>query len=65
MIRVNGEAEEHEAGMTVATLLRRLGFTFPLLVVRLDGRLVERSAYPATPVDDGADVQVLHLLAGG
>ncbi|HUT78983.1 MAG TPA: sulfur carrier protein ThiS [Polyangia bacterium] len=65
MIRVNGDAMEHEAGLTVAGLLKRRGFTFPLLVVRIDGRLVERAAYAVTSVDDGADVQVLHLLAGG
>jgi thiamine biosynthesis protein ThiS len=65
MIRVNGEAMEHEAGLTVAGLLKRRGFTFPLLVVRIDGRLVERGAYAATEVDDGADVQVLHLISGG
>lgn len=65
MIRVNGEAMEHEAGLTVAGLLQRRGFAFPLLVVRIDGRLVERGAFSTTPVPDGADVQVLHLMSGG
>lgn len=65
MIRVNGDSVAHENGLTVAGLLEKRRFTFPLLVVRIDGRLVERDAYATTPVEDGADVQVLHLLAGG
>jgi len=65
MIRVNGESMTHEQGLTVADLLEKRGFTFPLLVVRIDGRLVERGAYADTRVEDGADVRVLHLLAGG
>ncbi len=65
MVRVNGEAFEHEAGLTVAGLLERRRFTFPLLVVRIDGRLVERGSYADTPVEDGSDVQVLHLMSGG
>lgn len=65
MIRVNGEAAEYTDGLTVAGLIAQRGFAFPLLVVRIDGRLVERGAYDITPIDDGAEVQVLHLLAGG
>jgi thiamine biosynthesis protein ThiS len=65
MIRVNGERVEHEAGLTVAGLLERMRFTFPLLVVRIDGRLVERGTYDASVIEDGAEVQVLHLMSGG
>ncbi len=51
--------------MTVQDVLDDRRFTFPLLVVRLDGVLVPRGTYSGTDVADGADVDVLHLMSGG
>jgi sulfur carrier protein len=65
MITVNGQASKHRPGMTVRQLLEEKSFVFPLLVVRIDGELVARDAYDKTPVPDGAEVQVLHLMSGG
>ncbi len=65
MIKVNGEPLEHRPGMTVRDALRARNFIFPLLVVKIDGELVPRAAYDSRVVDDGADVQVVHLMSGG
>ena len=65
MITVNGDPLEHAPGMTVRSLLKAKGFVFPLIIVRIDGELVAREAFDQTPVPDGADVQVLHLMSGG
>ncbi len=65
MINVNGDPHPHHAGMTVRALLKEKGFVFPLLVVRINGELVDREAFDRTPIPDGADVQVLHLMSGG
>ena len=65
MITVNGDPHPHQAGMTVRVLLEQKGFVFPLLVVRINGELVDREAFDRTPIPDGADVQVLHLMSGG
>lgn len=65
MIHVNGEPLAHQSGMTVDDVLKARNYTFKLLVVRIDGTLVPRKAYPATEVPDGADMQVLHMMAGG
>lgn len=65
MLIVNGEPMEWRMGMTVRDVLRERGYVFPLLIVRIDGRLVERTAYDATPVPDGSEVDVLHLMSGG
>lgn len=56
---------EWRMGMTVRDVLRERGYVFPLLIVRIDGRLVERTAYDTTPVPDGSEVDVLHLMSGG
>jgi thiamine biosynthesis protein ThiS len=65
MIQVNGKPVEWKAGTTVASLLRQMKFTHPLLVVSINGVHVHKPAYPHTPVPDHADVRVLHLSQGG
>ena len=65
MIHVNGEPLTHQPGMTVDDVLKSRNYTFRLLAVRIDGTFVPRRAYPATEVPDGADVQVIHMMAGG
>lgn len=66
MILVNGKFEvEWEEGMTVSRLLTRLKFSFPLIIVSVDGVLVPREDYAVWPVADGARVQVIHMTAGG
>jgi sulfur carrier protein len=66
MIRVNDKFEiEWEQGMTVERLLEQLKFSFPLIVVSIDNVLVSRDEYATRLVPDGAQVQVLHMTAGG
>ena len=66
MICVNGKFEvDWEAGMTVTQLLARLKFSFPLLIVSVDGELVPKEEYATRQVPDEAEVKVLHMTAGG
>jgi len=51
--------------MTVDDVLKSRSYQFRLLAVRIDGTFAPRKAYPATEVPDGADVQVIHMMAGG
>jgi thiamine biosynthesis protein ThiS len=65
MILLNGRKAEWEAGMTVASLIRKKNYTFPLLVVSIDGKHVPPKKYEATSIPDESDVRVLHLGQGG
>jgi sulfur carrier protein len=66
MIRVNGQYDvEYVHGMTVQDLLATLKFSFRMIVVKVDGRVVLRKDYATTEVPDGAEVQALHLISGG
>jgi sulfur carrier protein len=66
MIRVNDKFEiEWEEGLTVTRLLEQLRFSFPLIIVSVDGVLVPKDEYATRQVPDGAQVKVLHLVAGG
>jgi sulfur carrier protein len=64
-MKVNGNDVEFEKGMTVASLLARMGFVFPLLVIRVNGTLVARDAYDRTPLSRDDVVDVVHLMSGG
>jgi sulfur carrier protein len=65
MLKVNGEPLEYENGMTVADVLQRRRFIFRMLAVWINGVFVPRNAYASTPVPDGAEVQVIHMISGG
>jgi len=66
VIRVNEQLTvPWRAGMTVETLLQACGFTFPLVVVSVNGAVVPREQYPTATVSSGDEVRVLHLVAGG
>ncbi len=65
MICVNQEEMEWEAGMTIQDVLDRRRYTFPMIVVKVDGELVPKEAYASYELRDGADVKVIHLISGG
>jgi sulfur carrier protein len=54
-----------EEGLTVSALLERFRYTFPLIVVKIDGEVIPPVEYPTRAIPDGADVRVIHLVAGG
>jgi len=58
--------EEFERShLTVSDLLKIKNFTFKLLIVRINGKLIQKSDYEIAPVTEGDDVQVLHMISGG
>lgn len=66
MIKVNGEAAVWREGMTVQDVLDYKNFTFRMISVWIDGVAVpDRELYPTTPVPDGSDVEVIHMISGG
>ena len=65
MITLNNREYPFSPGMTIQSLLKEKNFVFPLLIVKLNGRVVEDADFAATAVSDGDNVAVVHLLAGG
>ncbi len=65
MIHVNAEEMEWETGMTVQDVLDRRKYTFPLIVVKVNGELVHKQDFDSYQVPDEADVWVIHLISGG
>lgn len=66
MIKVNGEDAAWREGMTVQDVLDDKNFTFRMISVWIDGVAVpSRELYATTPVPDGSDVDVIHMISGG
>lgn len=53
------------AGMTVRDVLTAMRYTFPHIIVVINGAVVRHDAYDTTTVPDQADVRVVHMIAGG
>lgn len=52
-------------GMTVRDIIQQMNYTYPQLVVSVDGTVVLSDAYASTEVPADADVRIIHLMAGG
>ena len=40
-------------------------FTFPKIIVKVNGKHIEKEEYATTVINDGDNVEMIHLLAGG
>lgn len=63
---INGIAEElPTTDATVAGVLAAKHWSFPLIIVKVNGVLVRRDAWEQTTVSDGDVVEATHLMSGG
>lgn len=65
MITLNNRDCQWEEGLTVQHLLAIKKYTFPKIIVQINGVYVPSEAYADTVIHDGDDVKAIHLLAGG
>ncbi|MBQ6440459.1 MAG: sulfur carrier protein ThiS [Mogibacterium sp.] len=52
-------------GMTIQDVIEESRFTWPNLVVVLNGKVIKPEDYDGTLIDVRDDLEVIHLLAGG
>ena len=66
-LRINGEPLEVPGGLTVDQLLAHLGRDPSVsgVAVAVDERVVRRSAWTETTVEDGARVEIITAAQGG
>jgi sulfur carrier protein len=64
-ITVNGNTVEWEKDLTITALLKKMNYTFRMLVIKLNGTLIKKDQYETTLIPAGADVAVIHLISGG
>jgi sulfur carrier protein len=65
-IILNNRLEEFAGtSMTVRELLNEKNFSFKMLVIKINNKLVRKEQYDVTSVKEGDDVSILHLISGG
>lgn len=65
MIKLNNRDCEWQEGLTVEELMQRKNYTYARIVVLLNAELVPEENYVSTIIHDGANVEAIHLMAGG
>jgi sulfur carrier protein len=65
IVIVNGEPREVPEEATVANLVEQLSAPPRGVAVAIDGEVVPRGRWTATPVPDGARVEVVAAIQGG
>jgi thiazole synthase/sulfur carrier protein len=64
-LTVNKKTVDYVEDETIQDLLTRLKFTFPLVIVKLNGKHVSRDRYSDVFIPKDADIQVIHMISGG
>jgi len=61
----NKEVSMAGESFSVRELLNLMHFTFPMIVVKINGRLVKKEDYDRVFIGDGDNVEAIHLISGG
>ena len=65
-ITLNNRSDEiKQSPLTVSELLKLKNYTFKLLVIKINGKLVKKDEYDQAEIIDGDNVAVIHLISGG
>jgi thiamine biosynthesis protein ThiS len=65
-ISLNNNPETLEGtSITVNQLLKLKNFTFKMLIIKINGSLIQKEEYGTATIQDGDDVTVMHLISGG
>jgi sulfur carrier protein len=65
-IILNNRVEKFEkSSMTIRELLDEKNFTFKMLVIKINNKLVRKEEYDTATFSDGDNVSVIHLISGG
>lgn len=64
-IEVNGRKVDWVQNETVTDLLKRMRYTFPLVVVKINDKVVPKQDFPKVLVPDKSIIAVIHMISGG
>ena len=65
IIKLNNRDFPWEEGLTIEKIMQIKRFTFPKIIVKVNGKHIEKEDYSTTLVNAGDNVEMIHLLAGG
>lgn len=64
-VEINGEGREIPASLNVRGLLEHLQIDTGRVAVELNKEIVRKAAWEATPVEDGAQIEIVMFVGGG
>lgn len=64
-IEVNGKNTKWVKNETVEQLLKRMKYTFPLVVVKINEKVIPKKDFPITIIPDKSKIAVIHMISGG
>ena len=64
-IEVNGRTVEWIENESVKDLLKRMKYTFPLVVVKINNKLIPRTNFSEIIIPDNSKIAVIHMISGG
>ena len=64
-IEVNNRKIDWIENETVKDLLKRMKYTFPLVVVKINDKVVPRSDFLEVTIPDNSKIAVIHMISGG
>jgi thiamine biosynthesis protein ThiS len=51
--------------LSVRELLIMMKFTFPMIIIKINGQLIKKEDYERVFIGDGDNVEAIHLISGG
>jgi thiamine biosynthesis protein ThiS len=64
-IEVNTRKIDWEENETIKQLLKRMKYTFPLVVVKINKKVILRSDFSKVIVPNNSKIDVIHMICGG
>ena len=64
-IEVNGRKVDWVEKETIKDLLKRMRYTFPLVVVKINDKVIPRSNFSEVIVPYDSKISVIHMISGG
>jgi sulfur carrier protein len=64
-LEVNSRKVEFVENESVKDLLKRMKYTFPLVVVKINDEVIPRTSFSEFIVPDKAKIAVIHMISGG
>lgn len=64
-IEVNGRKVDWVENETIKQLLKRMRYTFPLVIVKINNEVVPRKDFSDVKIPDNSKVAVIHMISGG
>ena len=64
-IEVNSKKFTWVENETIKQLLKRVKYTFPLVVVKINNEVIPRKDFMNVIVPDNSKIDVIHMISGG